>query len=241
MPHPTIYQRDIEAYGRFTSSQIQRLVVPVDAGFRQALRAVVTRLDAATGALIEARRRAAAAAVAAPAPRASRRGRADPVAGARDLMRRLVEHAASRPGGVALARDLLQGRTLATVLRGRPAKLAAALTHALEVIEQDRRRLPDREAWAAELQRSREALEPLLRSVRKTRLARRTMTPEVKAARDAWITTYGAAKLLVECVLRLHGKVSLMPEIFDDLADATRARGATALAPGSPADAPAPS
>ncbi|WP_437639061.1 hypothetical protein [Sorangium sp. So ce854] len=248
MPHPTIYQRDIEAYGRFTASQIQRLVVPVDAGFRQALRAITARLDAATEALREARQRAAAAAVAAPAPRASRRGRVDPVAAARDLMRRLVEHAASRPGGAALARDVLQGQTLAAVLRGRPAKLADALAHALEVIEQHRRRLPDHDAWAAELRRSREALEPLLRSVRKTRLARRTMTPEVKAARDAWLNTYGAAKLLVECVLRLHGKVSLMPEIFDDLADATRARASTAPAPSSPApaprspaDAPAPS
>ena len=62
-------------------------------------------------------------------------------------------------------------------------------------------------------------------SVRKTRLARRTMTPEVKAARAEWLNIYGAAKLLVECVLRLHGKVSLMPQIFDDLADASRATG----------------
>ncbi|MGK3995274.1 hypothetical protein [Sorangium sp. So ce1024] len=241
MSHPTIYQRDIEAYGRFSASQIQRLVVPVDAGFKQALRAITARLDAATKALLEAKRKAVAAAVATPAPRASRRGRPDPVAAARDLMRRLVELAASRPGGVALAREILKGQTLATVLRGRPAKLADALAHALEVIEQHGRRLPDHDAWAAELQRSREAIEPLLRSVRKTRLARRTMTPEVKAARDEWLNTYAAAKLLVEGVLRLHGKASLMPEIFDDLAPATRASRSTAPAPGAPADAPAPS
>ncbi|WP_437290380.1 hypothetical protein [Sorangium sp. So ce406] len=242
MSDPTIYQRDIQEYGRFTASQIQRLVVPVDAGFKQALRAVTARLVAATAALGEAKRDAIAAAVAPPAPRALKRGQVDPVAAARDLMRRLVEHAASRPGGVALARSLLQGQTLATVLRRRPAELAAALTHALEAVEQNERRLPDHEAWAAELQRSREALEPLLRNVRKRRLARRAITPEMKAARDEWLTIYGAAKLLVESVLRLHGKVSLMPEIFEDLADATRVvTRSTPPAPRSPTDAPAPS
>ncbi|WP_438009877.1 hypothetical protein WME89_15160 [Sorangium sp. So ce321] len=241
MSDPYIYQRDIEVYGRFTASQIQKLVVPIDAGFKQALRAVAARLDAATDALRKATLKATAAAVASSASGAAREGQADPVAAGRDLLRRLVEHAASRPGGVALARDLLQGQTLTTVLRRRPAKLAAAMAHALEVIEQHRRQLPDHEAWAAEIERARDALEPLTRSVRKSRLARRTMTPEVKAARDEWLNIYGAAKLLVECVLRLHGKVSLMPEIFDDLPRATRAAIAPINpAPRSPADVIAP-
>ncbi|WP_437666537.1 hypothetical protein [Sorangium sp. So ce1182] len=236
-----IYQRDIEVYGRFTASQIQRLVVPLDAGFKQALRAVAARLDAATDALRKAMLKATAPAVASSASGAAKKGQADPVATGRDLLRRLVEHAASRPGGVALARDLLQGQTLTTVLRRRPAKLAAAMAHALEVIEQHRRQLPDHEAWAAEIERARDALDPLTRSVRKSRLARRTMTPEVKAARDEWLNVYGAAKLLVKCVLRLHGKVSLMPEIFDDLPKATRAAVAPINpAPRSPAGVTAP-
>ncbi|WP_437940798.1 hypothetical protein [Sorangium sp. So ce341] len=230
-----IYQRDIEAYGRFTASQIRKLVVPVDAGFQQALRAVAARLDAATEASRKAMVAATAAAAAAPASSAARRREADAVARGRDLLRRLVERAASRPGGVALARDLLQGQSLATALRGRPAKLAQALAHAAEVLEQRKRPLPEREAWVAELERSRDALDPFLRSVRKARLARRTMTPEAKAARAEWLTVYGAAKLLVECVLRLHGKVSLMPQVFDDLAGAGRAPGE----PVSPAQRPA--
>ncbi|MGK3964766.1 hypothetical protein WMF38_11410 [Sorangium sp. So ce118] len=241
MSDPYIYQRDIEVYGRFTASQIQKLVVPVDAGFKQALRAVAARLDAATDALRKATLKATAAAVATSASGAARKGQVDPVAAGRELMRRLVAHAASRPGGVALARDLLQGQSLTTVLRRRPAKLAAAMAHALEAIEQHRRQLPDHEAWAAEIERARDALAPLTRSVRKSRLARRTMTPEVKAARDAWLNVYGAAKLLVECVLRLHGKVSLMPEIFDDLPKAARAAVAPINpAPRSTSDAPAP-
>ncbi|WP_437579853.1 hypothetical protein [Sorangium sp. So ce887] len=233
-----IYQRDIQPYGRLTASQIRRLVLPIDAGFQQALRAIAARLEAATEALHTATLKAIAAAVTASAPSTATRGQVDPVAMGRDLLRRLVAQAAARPGGVALARDLLQGETLATVLRRRPAKLAAAMAHAVEVLEQRKRQLPEHEAWTAELKRSRDALEPLVRSVRKTRLARRTMTPEVKAARAEWLTIYGAAKLLVECVLRLHDKVSLMPQIFDDLAaDAPRVTGE----PEGPAQDPAPS
>jgi hypothetical protein len=234
-----IYRRDIETYGRFTASQIQRLVLPVDAGFGKALRTVTARLDAATEALRKAMLSATAAPVPTGATRGSRSGRANPVEVGRALLRRLVEQAASRPNGVALARDLLQGQTLATVLRRRPAALAAAMTHAIEVVEQHKGQLPEHEAWAADLERSRDALEPLIKSVRKTRLARRTMTPEVKAARDEWITTYGAAKLLVECVLRLHGKTSLMPEIFGDLPRAPRIAAVPSAARRPPASAPA--
>ncbi|WP_437329240.1 hypothetical protein [Sorangium sp. So ce381] len=239
MPDPYIYQRDIETYGRLTASQIRKLVLPVDAGFGSALRTVTARLDAATEALRKATLDATAAPVPPSASRGSRGGRANPVAAGRGLLRRLVEHAASRPNGAALARGLLRGQTLATVLRRRPAALAAALTHAIEVLEQHEGQLPEREAWTADLERSRDALEPLIRSVRKTRLARRTMTPEMKAARDEWITTYGAAKLLVECVLRLHGKTSLMPEIFGDLPRAPRAAAGTSAARRPPASASA--
>ncbi|AUX41467.1 hypothetical protein SOCE26_028800 [Sorangium cellulosum] len=214
-----IYQRDIPVLGRSAASQIRKLVLPMDAGFKQALRAMAARLDAATAAVGEATLKAAAAPPLTAAPRRSRQGQSDPVATGRDLMRRLVACAASRPSGAALARDLLQGQTLATVLRRRPAKLIEGMTHALEALERHKHRLLEHAAWMTELERSRDALEPLIRSVRKSRLARRAMTPEMKAARAEWLTTYHAAKLLVECVLRLHGKASLMPQIFDDLAD----------------------
>ncbi|WP_437592699.1 hypothetical protein [Sorangium sp. So ce1000] len=225
MPDPYIYQRDIQTYGRFTASQIQKLVLPVDAGFGTALRTVTARLDAATEALRKATLSATAAPVPPSASRGSRGGRTNPVVVGRGLLRRLVEDAASRPNGVALAREILQGQTLATALRLRPAALAAALTRAIEVVERHKGQLPEHEAWTADLERSRDALDPLIRSVRKTRLARRTMTPAMKAARDEWLTTYGAAKLLVECVLRLHGKTSLMPEIFGDLPGGHAAAG----------------
>ncbi|AUX21779.1 hypothetical protein SOCEGT47_022670 [Sorangium cellulosum] len=218
-----IYQRDIEAFGRFTVSRIQELVLPIDADFRQALRAMAARLDAATEAVLEEARKAAAARATPPASGRARRGKADPVAAGRDVMRRLVQQAGARPSGAALTRDLLRQKTLATVLRRRPAELAATMTHALDVIEQHGRRLPDHEAWAAEVRRSRDAVAPLAKSVRARRLARRTPTPEMQAARAAWLEVYGAAKLLVRCVLRLHGKLSLMPQIFDDLAAEVRA------------------
>ena len=51
------------------------------------------------------------------------------------------------------------------------------------------------------------------------------MTPEVQGAHAAWLTTYGAVKLVTEGVLKLHGKSHLMPSIFDDLAEVHHAKG----------------
>lgn len=218
MSDATIYQRDIEAFGRFTAARIRELVVPLDADFKPSLRAMAARLEAATEAVLEATRKADAARAAPATPGRARRRKVDPVAVGRDVMRRLVQHAGARPGGAALTRDLLRQNTLATVLR-RPAELVATMTHALEVLEQQRRRLPDHEAWTAEIERARDAIAPLAKTVRARRLERRTPTPEMQAARAAWLEVYGAAKLLVQCVLRLHGKLSLMPEIFGDLAE----------------------
>ena len=44
------------------------------------------------------------------------------------------------------------------------------------------------------------------------------MTPEVEQARTRWLQVYGAAKSVVEGVLRLQGRLDLMPHIFYDLA-----------------------
>lgn len=63
------------------------------------------------------------------------------------------------------------------------------------------------------------------------------MTPEAQAARAEWLKVYGAAKLVVEAALRLHDKLALLPEVFDDLAEVHRAVG---VKDEAPADQPAP-
>lgn len=222
-----IDQYETQAYGPFAVSQIEEIVLPLDPAFKKSLAAVAARLTAATEAMGAAMRKAGALETTTYKAGASAGGCADPLAAGRDVMRRLVKYAESRPSGSALAAKILQNQSLSTVLRRRPAKLVGAMTHALGVLEQHKRELPEHKAWAADLKAARDALDALTKSVRKTRLARRAMTPEVRAARAEWLKVYGAAKLLVECVLRLHDKVHLMPEIFDDLAEVHKVAGVT--------------
>lgn len=231
-----IDQYETQAYGPFAVSQIEELVLPLDADFKKPLAAVARRLAAATEAMGAAMRKAGALEATTFKSGASAGAHADPLAAGRDVMRRLVKYAESRPSGSALAAKILQNQTLTTVLRRRPAKLVGSMTHALGVIEQHKRELPEHKAWAADLKAVRDALDALTKSVRKTRLARRAMTPEVRAARAEWLKVYGAAKLLVECVLRLHDKVHLMPEVFDDLAEVHRVAGVTDSAAEADAD-----
>ncbi len=50
----------------------------------------------------------------------------------------------------------------------------------------------------------------------------------------SWLVAYGALKLAVESLLKLTGKVRLMPEIFDDLAEVHRAPDVHDATPSDP-------
>jgi hypothetical protein len=105
------------------------------------------------------------------------------------------------------------------------------MTHALGEVTKHKKALPEHDAWIAEVGAARDAIDALDKSVRKSRVERRAMTPEVQAARVEWLKVYGAAKLVVEAALRLHDKLTLLPEVFDDLAEVHRAPGVKDEAP----------
>ena len=62
--------------------------------------------------------------------------------------------------------------------------------------------------------------------------------PELRAAREAWLAVYTANKALITGVLRHAGQLSLMPLIFDDLAEVHRVSGVSDDLP--PVAAPTP-
>lgn len=163
--------------------------------------------------------------------------RGDPLAQGHAVFRRLIKYVESRPDGDAIASKLLGGDNLTTVLRRRPQKLVAAMTHALGEVPKHKKSLPEHDAWIAEVGAARDAIDALDKSVRKSRVERRAMTPEVQAARAEWLKVYGAAKLVVEAALRLHDELKLLPEVFDDLAEVHRAAG---VKDEASAEAPAP-
>lgn len=215
-----IDQFETIAYGNFAVAQIQELVVGLEPAFDKALKLVVAKLTTATQGVEVALERAGSVHVATYKPK---EGADDHVAAAQDVLRRAAKYAESRPGGDAIANAILGGETLTTILRRRPAKLLGSLTTALAAVAKHKSKLPEHKTWSEVITAARDALEDLDKKVRKTRTERRAMTPEVTAAREEWLKIYGAAKLLVEAVLRLHDKTALMPEVFDDLSEKPRA------------------
>jgi hypothetical protein len=234
MSDPYIDPFEAVGYGRFTCAQIPALVVGIDAACDKALEHTVARLQEATDALAQTLARTAEhKSVTFTQAEAGD----DPIGRAQDVLTRLYRYAQSRPDGDAIAASILNGERLTTVKRRRPAKLVAALDHAIAQVEAHKKLLDEHKKWLAELTAVRDALTALDAAVRKTRIERRQMTPELQAARAAWLKTYAAAKLIVEGVLKLHDRTSIMHEVFDDLAEIHRVPGVTDDAPAEPTPA----
>jgi hypothetical protein len=217
-----IDQFETIAYGPFAVAQIEAVVIPLDPEFKKPLKHLAARIAEATAAM-EATLKAAGEVEVVTYKAAAD----DPVAAARDVLRRAVKYTESRPDGDRLAAAVLKGETLTTVIRRRPAKLIASLGHAISGFESNKKHLPEHATWIAHLVSARDTLDLLDKKVRSSRVERRAMTPEVTAARNEWLKVYGAAKLIVEGVLKLHNKVGLLPEVFDDLAEVHRVSGVT--------------
>lgn len=220
-----IDQNETIGYGEFAARQIKVLAVGLDPELDDALHVVAARVAKATKAM------AAALAKAGELKKATFVGAAsdghDPASEARDLLGRAVKYAESREDGDAIVQDMLAGEGLSTIKRRRPAKLVHALDVALKAFVKHKASLPEHEKWTAQLKTVRDALSKLDATVRASRLDRRSMTPEVAAARERWLVVYGAAKLIVEGVLRYHDALSRMPDIFDDLAEVHQVPGVT--------------
>ncbi len=217
------------AYGGFAVGQILTLVIGQDPELDASVHIVAKRLGNATDEMEATLKKANAVEI------VTYTGQTDVVDQGRSVLRRLVKYAESREDGESIAKDLLNGDNLTTILRRRPVKLAAALQHAEKRIEKHTAALPEHASWTQQIKNARAALSTLNEGVRKARADRRAMTPEVAAGRERWMDRYAAAKLIVQGILRPLGKSHLMPEIFDDLAEQHRAVGVSDDEPPPPA------
>lgn len=210
------------SYGPFAVDQIHALVVGLDPAFNGPLSTATTLLSEANEAMRAALTKAGQITV---VTYKTAEGAPDPIAHARAELRRCVSYADSRTGGAAIVNDILAGEALSTVVRRRPAKLAGALGHALEAVAKHASALPEHAQWTASLSAAKGAIDSLNTSVRLSRSERREATPEIAAARAQWFKVYGAAKLIVEAVLRYQDRTALLSEVLDDLAEVHRAAG----------------
>jgi hypothetical protein len=219
-------------YGRFSVAQILSLVVGLDPESDDFVKLTATRLDKATDAMEALLKKAGEI------ERVTYAAKGDVVEDARKILRRAVSYAESRENGNEIAADMLRGDNLSTVLRRRPVKLVAALDRVSDSIEKYKSSLSEYMYWQTHVKGARDALANLNEDVRKARVERRSMTPEVAAGREAWLTRYGATKTLVLGILRAAGKAELMPLIFDDLAEVHRVAGVSDEVPAGEGEAP---
>jgi hypothetical protein len=235
MSDPYIDQFETLSYGPFTVRQIGALVRGMDPNFDPVLEHLTGRLDTMNNQMSQALNRSGGLETA--TYRAAESG-PDPLAEARDVIERLGNYLKSRKNGEQWLGRWLGRQTVSAASRRRPAKLLGTLKQAETLLDDPETALPEAATWKAEVTAAHEALEGLDQRVRGARVARREMTPEVRETRLAWLMVYGAVKLVVEAVLRLHQRLELMPEVFDDLAEIHRAPGVSDEPPKGEASKP---
>jgi len=209
------------AYGRFAVTQILDLVVGLDVPADDFVKLVAQRLSDETDTMSKSLTKVGALDSVTYTAASS----VTIVAESRSVLKRFVSYAQSRSNGDTIVRDALDGASVSSVIHRRPVKLAAALEHALKMIGKHKASLPEHKQWMTDMTAAYTALASLNGRVRKARVERRSMTPEVATARSNWLVRYASTKLLIEGILKPLGKTSMMPEIFDDLAEVHRAPG----------------
>lgn len=209
------------AFGRFTAAQIQSLLLGLDVELDPTMKLVAGRVLSTTEALEIAMIRSGTPEFL--LHRASH-GQPDPLREARDALRGLVHDAETTRDGFMFASRLLQGESLSTVLRRTPAKLIVRMDHARLVVEDSKKQLMSHEHWLGVLSRTRDELAAFDARVQAARHERRGIAAEVHAAWQPWQRTYTAAKHIVIGLLAGCEQITLVREVFDDLADEMEAR-----------------
>ena len=232
MADPYIDQYETLSYGPYAIRQIQELVVGLDPDFDTALQAIVRRIETATAGVEQALRDTGDT-TALGGPRGMTE---DIVSQARSALRRLASYLESCKNGTELLERLFGHEPVLTVTSRHPTKLLGTVGRALHLLIEEQEVLPDYYVWLEELRLIQQGLLTLDQRMRETRIAQTEMAPPVRTARATWLKVYEAAKPLVEAVLRLHDRLHLMPEVFDDLADVHCAPGVTDELPASSPD-----
>lgn len=153
---------------------------------------------------------------------------------ARELLIRFSKHLDTHKKGELVRKRYLPA-TASELGRSAPRALLA-LTH-LET-ELAKKNSPVREAkiWHQEIAAAAAALAPAVAHADSARTVRRDLTPALYAARSAWLSVYQAAKSTVDAVLRITGKLHLLPEVFHDLAVPANAKVTAPPAPAAQKD-----
>jgi hypothetical protein len=231
-------------YGPYATRKIKEVVAGLLPKFDPALDYVVAEISDATAAvervLGEARETDASR-------RAATAGKGPILAEARDLLVRFARHLDGHKAGAVDKKRFFPSGSPSQLGNSAPRILLAISHIAKELKGKDAAAISDVKTWQKDFSAVAGSLAPAVAHADSARTARRDQSAELAEARAAWLETYMAGKRLVESVLRLSGKLHLLPTIFHDLAvpddakiTAPPADPAPQPAPASPGSEPAP-
>ena len=92
-----------------------------------------------------------------------------------------------------------------------------AVTHITTRLSNPKAGVRDRAFWHDQFDDTMKALAPAVQFANDAQADRQSITPEVEAARQAWLNAYSSAKCVVEAVLRQLGRLGQMSVFFYDL------------------------
>jgi hypothetical protein len=134
-----------------------------------------------------------------------------------DVIKRFSRHLAAHKAGLIDKKRFFPGGTATDIGKSSPRVLLALSHLGTELAARDSG-VTDAKTWHKEIAEAAAALSPVIAHADSARTTRRGQTTELEQARTAWIQIYVAARYTVESVLRLSGKLHLLPTIFYDLA-----------------------
>jgi hypothetical protein len=242
VPDRYIDQDETKIYGAYSSRKIRTRVVGLIPAYDKALEYVAGELDAATQAVSEA---VEAAREADATIRGGTQARRSALKNAVSLLGRFSSHLDSHAAGKIDRKTYFVTNGTAGGVGKSVPRVIAALQHIAKKLKAKASPVSNSAEWAKELASAATALGPVAEHSDDAKTDRSQITPDVEAARQAWLTAYGAAKLVVESAFRMLGKVDQMSKVFFDLSLPANAKVTEAPAdepeePGEPADAPVP-
>ncbi len=210
-----IDQDEVSVYGPHASKQIRTRVIGLVGAFDAALNHIADNLDVSTQAIetaVNASRKKTLES------QKGAKDKAPMLAQATELLNRFSNHLDGHKAGAV-------NRKLFFTLDGTVRGIGRSASNILLAVNRITGELSDtscpvnsRAEWHQEFSDMGVSLGSVVAFAGDARTDRRELTPEVRAARDAWLNLYQVAKCVVEGVLRLTGKMHMMPAIFYDLA-----------------------
>lgn len=216
-----IDQDETQIYGPYTSRRIRTRVVGLVPAFDVALDYLADQLDIATVAVkttVDGARTHDAR---------LRRGAQEKtplLKQAISLLGRYSKHLDGHAPGTIDRKVFFVADGTASGVGRAAASVLLAVTHIAGKLQDPDSNVADRLRWHGDFTTMMTNLGPVVEHAHDVRTDRREVTPEVEAARQAWMQHYLAARECVTCVLRLTGRLDLLSSIFHDLAVPANAR-----------------